>query len=235
MKRSAGGRRGSAVAGGFTPRVNGRRVHHFTLGLPMRNLRVGAASRSAGLRLFWQRWRGIMSRVGLSAAIAAVLGVSLTGCSSALSSNSSSEQLQALNFESDPPGAEIRTTQGETCITPCELTVPSHEQPVTVSKSDYVPQTIQVAVGPQPDHSFWQNPPPTLVPNPVHVVLQPVPKPVHHAEGRRSASKTHTAKRTPAPNAASAPVPSASPSPPPPPPPAQAPAATTFPPPPSQQ
>ena len=118
-----------------------------------------------------------MSRVGLSVVVAAVVGVSLTGCSSALSSNSSSEQLQALKFESDPLGAEIRTTQGQTCKTPCELTVPSHEQPVTIAKKDYLPQTVQVTLGPQPDHPFWENPPPTLVPNPVRVVLEPVPKP----------------------------------------------------------
>jgi PEGA domain len=105
------------------------------------------------------------------------VGVSLTGCSSALSSNSSSEQLQALKFESDPLGAEIRTTQGQTCKTPCELTVPSREQPVNIAKKDYLPQTVQVTLGPQPDHPFWENPPPTLVPNPVRVVLQPVPKP----------------------------------------------------------
>jgi hypothetical protein len=118
-----------------------------------------------------------MSRVGLSVVVAAVVGVSLTGCSSALSSNSSSEQLRALKFESDPLGAEIRTTQGQTCKTPCELTVPSHEQPVNIAKKDYLPQTVQVTLGPQPDHPFWENPPPTLVPNPVRVVLQPVPKP----------------------------------------------------------
>jgi hypothetical protein len=118
-----------------------------------------------------------MSRVGLAIAVAAVAGVSLTGCSSAVSSNSSSEQLQALKFESDPLGAEIRTTQGQTCKTPCELTVPSHEQPVNIAKKDYLPQTVQVTLGPQPDHPFWENPPPTLVPNPVRVVLQPVPKP----------------------------------------------------------
>jgi hypothetical protein len=163
-----------------------------------------------------------MLRVGLAAAVAAVVGISLTGCSSALSSNTSSEQLQALNFESDPLGAEIRTTQGQTCITPCELTVPSHEQPVTITKNDYVPQTVQVTMGPQPDHSFWQNPPPTLVPNPVHVVLQPVPKPVHHAGGHRSVSRTHTAKTVPTPSAASSPFP--------PPPPTQGPAAASFPP-----
>ena len=52
-----------------------------------------------------------MSRVGLSVVVAAVVGVSLTGCSSALSSNSSSEQLQALKFESDPPGADVRTAE----------------------------------------------------------------------------------------------------------------------------
>jgi hypothetical protein len=126
-----------------------------------------------------------MSRVGFAVAVAAV-GVSLTGCSSALSSNSASEQLQTLNFESDPPGAEIRTTQGQMCITPCELTVPPHEQPVIFTKNDYVPQTVQVTLGPQPDHSFWQNPPPTLEPNPVRVVLQPVPKPLPHAGGHRS-------------------------------------------------
>jgi PEGA domain len=127
-----------------------------------------------------------MSRVGLSVVVAAVVGVSLTGCSSALSSNSSSEQLQALKFESDPLGAEIRTTQGQTCTTPCELRVPSREQPVTISKSDYLPQTVQVTLGSQPDHSFWENPPPTLVPNPVRVVLQPVPKPA-----ARHSKKTH--------------------------------------------
>ena len=172
-----------------------------------------------------------MLRVGLAAAFATVVGISLTGCSSLLSSNSSSEQLQALNFESDPPGAEIRTTQGQTCITPCELTVPSHEQPVTITKNDYVPQTVQVTMRSQPDHSFWQNPPPTL--NPVRVVLQPEPKPVHHAGGHRSVSKTHTAKTThtvktthtaktvPTPSAASSPFP-----------PPQEPAASSFAPPP---
>src|SRR5215472_19186330 len=164
-----------------------------------------------------------MSRVGLSVVVTAVVGVSLTGCSSALSSNSSSEQLQALKFESDPPGAEIRTSKGQTCATPCELSVPSREQLVTITKNDYQPQTVQVTLGPQPDHSFWENPPPTLAPNPVHVVLHPVSKPVHHVGSR----KTHTAKAEPAPSAASSPFP--------PPPPAQEPAASTvWPPPPKQ-
>jgi hypothetical protein len=133
-----------------------------------------------------------MSRIGLAAVVAGVVGVSLTGCVSAaldsLSSNSSSEQFQALNFESNPPGAEIHTIQGQTCITPCELTVLSQEQRVTISKKDYLQQSVDVTVGPQPDHSFWQNPPPTLVPNPVHVELQPVPKPIRHARSHKPVS-----------------------------------------------
>ena len=124
-----------------------------------------------------------MSRIALSVVVAAAVGVSLTGCSSALSSNSSSEQLQTLKFESDPQGADVRTTQGQTCKTPCELKVPSHEQSVTITKDNYVQQTFHVTLGPQPDHSFWENPPPTLVLNPVHVVLQ---KLARHAEGNRS-------------------------------------------------
>jgi len=164
-----------------------------------------------------------MLRIGLAAAVAALVGISLTGCSSALSSNSLSEQRQTLNFESDPSGAEIRTTQGQTCITPCELTVPSQEQPVTITKNDYVQQTVQVTVGPQPDHSFWQNPPPTLVPNPVRIALQPVPKPkpVHHARRHKSASKAHTASVSGTHAAKTVPTQSAASSPSPPPPPTE--------------
>jgi hypothetical protein len=139
-----------------------------------------------------------MVRLGLAAAIAGVLGTALAGCSTALSSNSSSsEQLQSLNFESDPPGAEIHTSQLQTCTTPCALAVPPLDQVVSITRDGYVPQTVQVTTGPPPDHPFWQHPLPTLVPNPVHVVLQPVPKPVHHTGGHRSVSRTHTAKAAP--------------------------------------
>jgi hypothetical protein len=84
--------------------------------------------------------------------------------------------MQSLRFESDPSGAEVRTAQGQTCKTPCELMVPSEIQPVSISKKGFVSQTVQVSVGDEPKHSFWENPPPTLVPNPVMVVLTPL----HH-------------------------------------------------------
>jgi len=124
-----------------------------------------------------------MSRIGLAAAIVAVVGVALTGCTS-MSAISSSERVQALNFESEPPGAEVRTNQLQTCNTPCALTVPPEDQAVAVTKDGYVPQTVQVTTGPPPDHHFWEHPQPTLVPNPVHVVLQPV----RHAKGHKPVS-----------------------------------------------
>jgi PEGA domain-containing protein len=187
-----------------------------------------------------------MSRVGLVvAATAAVMGVALAGCSSMpdwmpspsmpdlFSSSSSAPQLQTLRFESDPPGADVRTIQGQTCFTPCALAVPSVNQPITITKAGFVAQTIQVSVGPPPEHSFWESPPPTLVPNPVQVVLQalPPPKPVRKPRPprKKTAQRTHTAaKVTPAPAQAVSPFPA-------PPPVQQQAAPSPFPPAPSGQ
>ena len=150
-----------------------------------------------------------MSRVGLVAAAAAVMGIALAGCSGMpdwmpsmpdwMSSSSSGPQLQTLRFESDPPGADVRTIQGQTCFTPCALAVPSENQPITITKAGFVAQTIQVTVAPAPEHSFWENPPPSLTPNPVQVVLQavaPPPKPMHRPKPRRTSERTRTAAKT---------------------------------------
>jgi hypothetical protein len=194
-----------------------------------------------------------MSRVGLVAAVAAVVGVSLAGCSGMpdwmtpsmpdwLSSTPSGPQTQALRFESDPPGAEARTMQGQTCFTPCAIAVAVQPQAVTISKEGFVPQTIQVSVGPVPDHSFWESaPPPTMVPNPVQVVLQAVPPPPRpRGKPHHSVSRTRTAARAPAANPNNAfPDPPAGQQQNPdsglPPPPAMQPAGSPFPPPPGSQ
>lgn len=137
-------------------------------------------------------------------------------------SSSPSGQLQPLRFESDPPGAEVRTTQGQTCLTPCSITVPSEPQAVTITRVGFLPQTIQVSTGDPPDHSFWENPPPSLVPNPVQVVLQAVPPPPRAIHRRRpkESSRTRTAEHAEpaAVQQGAAGQPGASPFPPPPPP-----------------
>jgi PEGA domain len=118
-------------------------------------------------------------RLIVTASIVA-LAPALAGCSSSLpdwmSFKSSSPPPTALQFESDPPGADVRTAQGQTCLTPCSLTVPPENQSVSFAKNGYLPQTVQVTVR-MPEHGMFDNPPPDIQPNPVAVVLQPAPPP----------------------------------------------------------
>jgi hypothetical protein len=155
----------------------------------------------------------------------AAAAVALAGCGSVsmpswLSLQSSTPQLQTVQFESDPPGAEVRTAQGQTCMTPCALALPPEAQPVSFSRNGFLPQTVQLAVGPAPDHSFFESPPPGLTPNPLMVVLQsagPPPRrlPVKPLRPRRPAPRPAAAAGS---KAAPPPAPaSASPFPPPPP------------------
>jgi hypothetical protein len=84
--------------------------------------------------------------------------------------------------------------------------VPSESQTISISKLGFVPQTVQVAAGETPEHSFWENaPPPSLVPNPVQVVLQAVPPPhrVIRRPKRKSVSRAQTEAKTPAPQGGS--------------------------------
>jgi hypothetical protein len=174
-----------------------------------------------------------MSRVGLVvAATAVVMGVALAGCSAMpdwmtpsmpdwLSSKPSTPATQTLRFESNPPGADVRTMQGQTCLTPCGIEVPSETQTVTITKIGFIPQTIQITAGPPPDHSFFEStPPPTLTPNPVVTMLQPVPPP----------PKPERKPRPHRPVARAAAPPGSAPPPPGPPPPG-----SPFPPPPATQ
>jgi hypothetical protein len=147
-----------------------------------------------------------MSRVGLVIAAVAGLGAALAGCSGMsdmFSSQPAAPPVESVQFESQPPGAEVRSEQGQTCLTPCALSIPAQSQAVTINKIGFVPQTVQITAGDPPDHSFWEGtPPPTLVPNPVQVVLQavaPPPKPVHRHKPRQVSSRTRTAAKGAAP------------------------------------
>ena len=87
---------------------------------------------------------GIMTRV-----------LAVTACSFALAACSmsmpsldifkSTPASEVLRVESEPPGADARTSQGQSCRTPCELTVQSGgEMTVSFSLNGYQPQTVQV-------------------------------------------------------------------------------------------
>ena len=81
----------------------------------------------------------------------------------------------SVTIESEPAGAEARTTQGLTCLTPCTLSVPpSEEFSISYTLAGYVPQSVSVRpVEPEPS-KFGPPPVPGLTPNPVMAQLKPV-------------------------------------------------------------
>jgi hypothetical protein len=101
---------------------------------------------------------------------------------------------EVLRIESEPPGADARTSEGQTCRTPCELTVPTdNELAVTVQMTGYQPQTLPVRVDGKGGDSRLQ-------PNPVYVELQPA-APVKPARPAPVAKKKTSAASPPPPRA----------------------------------
>jgi hypothetical protein len=135
-----------------------------------------------------------------------------------------------MQFESEPAGAEARTSSGQSCRTPCSLAVSASEFTVNFSLPGYQPQTVPVRVVASTetvDADAGQTGGPRLVPNPVFVELQPAAPPPTAARRRPAApSQPRAAKPRPAqrpapsamaPQTAPAPAPApASPWPPPP-------------------
>jgi hypothetical protein len=115
---------------------------------------------------------------------------------------------EVLRIESEPPGADARTSQGQTCRTPCELNVPvSGDLAVTIAMAGYQPQTLPLR---QEGRGVEQR----LEPNPVYVELQPaVPvrpaKPAAPAAPKKKASAAAAPPPAPKPQTqAAAPAPS---------------------------
>jgi hypothetical protein len=132
-------------------------------------------------------------------------GLSVAACSTALTGLSftrSPPPPDALRIESEPPGAEAKTSLGQSCRTPCELTVQADgEFGVTVALTGFKSQTVSVRTEAPPPGPLTGAPagPPRLTPNPLYVELQPAAAPP--AQKRKPASK-----RTPASASSEAPA-----------------------------
>ncbi len=113
-----------------------------------------------------------------------------------------------VRFESEPPGAEAKTSSGETCRTPCALAMPADKPfTVTFTLTGYQPDTEQLQLASMGDGTS------KLRPNPVLVHLTAVPPPKSKGKVRR---KKSTAKPTPKPKPVAAkPAPAATSAPPP--------------------
>jgi hypothetical protein len=125
-----------------------------------------------------ERTVSIMKRV---VAIAAC-GMSLAACSSMPSwmqfdLPKGAPAATTMQFESEPAGAEARTSTGQTCRTPCSLAVTAGEFTVSFALPGYQSQTVPVRVVPSTDPRDssvdGEGSPSRLVPNPVFVELQP--------------------------------------------------------------
>jgi hypothetical protein len=101
----------------------------------------------------------------------------------------------SLTIESDPPGADAKTSLGPSCRTPCMIPVPAdREFSVSYSLGGYLPQTV--AVTPRgdsaaPDLAAGNTAAPTaeVTPNPVYAQLQPAPPPAPTRRKARAPKK----------------------------------------------
>jgi hypothetical protein len=130
--------------------------------------------------------------------------LAVTACSFALAACSmsmpsmdffkSTPPTEVLRVESEPPGADARTSQGQSCRTPCELTVQSGgEMSVSFALNGYQPQTVQVRPDVAPASSSYSDSGSSnrLQPNPVYAELQSVKPPAK----KKSAPRKQTAQK----------------------------------------
>jgi len=111
-------------------------------------------------------------------AFVAVCGLTLVACTSGSDIFKTEPQTLTLQFESEPQGAEVKTSGGQTCRTPCALAIPASELAATFTLKGYKPQTIPVKVIP-PDITM-DDKSPRFNPSPVYAELEatgPVKKP----------------------------------------------------------
>jgi hypothetical protein len=87
----------------------------------------------------------------------------------------------SLVIETDPPGADARTSVGPGCRTPCTVAVSAEREfTVSLTLNGYLPQTVLVrprapdTVRMEPDSVA---PTVDLVPNPILVQMEPAPPP----------------------------------------------------------
>jgi len=128
-------------------------------------------------------------------------GLSVAACSATMPSLDflkSAPQTESLAIETEPPGAEAKASTGQSCRTPCQLTVqPGGELSVTLALNGYQPQTVSIREAEGTSK---------LAPNPVYVELQPGAAP----SARKPAAKKKpvtAAVRKPAPSATASAVP----------------------------
>jgi len=129
--------------------------------------------------------------------------------------------MDTVRFESEPPGAEAKVSNGQTCRTPCALALPSGTgYTVTFTLNGFLPASETLESSSMGDGTMQLRPnpaavelspaPPTVPPKPAKPVRKP---PAKKPTAAKPAPKPTAAAPAPAPSAA-APPPGGSPWPP---------------------
>ncbi len=106
-----------------------------------------------------------------------------------------------VRFESEPPGAEAKVSNGQTCTTPCSLALPaSGSYSVAFSLNGYEPESDNIELVTEGNGT------PNLRPNPVLVELTPAPPPPKKPPAKKPTRKKAVAKNKKKPVAAAKPV-----------------------------
>ena len=123
--------------------------------------------------------------------VLAIIGgaLALAACSSSpdwmnLDALKPGPSLDSVSFESEPPGAEAKASNGQSCRTPCSLALPvDAASSITFTLNGYQPETERLEA--------IQNTgePPRLRPNPVVVELTPAPPSAARKPAAKPAAK----------------------------------------------
>jgi hypothetical protein len=112
--------------------------------------------------------------------------------------------LDTVSLESEPPGADAKVSNGQTCRTPCALALPVDAAlTVTFTLNGYQPETERL------EAITGSGEPPRLRPNPVVVELTPGAPPVAKKPAKKPVAKKPATRSKPAASAAPAPAPTA--------------------------
>ncbi len=122
-------------------------------------------------------------------------GLSLAGCSSfSTDAFKSAPEPVTVQFESTPPGAEVKTSVGPACTTPCSLPIVTEGNfEATFTLPKFQPTTVPVTVTRVPG-DFTQAARTVVEPSPVAVELAPATP----ARKARKAAKKRAAAPAPA-------------------------------------
>jgi hypothetical protein len=143
-----------------------------------------------------------MGRVSRVVAVAS-LGIGVAGCgvpswmpSWDLGFPSAPPPASTVQLESEPAGADAKSSVGPSCRTPCALTIASANPfTVTFSLTGYEPQTVPVA--PRPGDPREAGQALKFEPDPVYAQLEPLPP--AGAKGKKKALPKKTSAAPPPP------------------------------------